>query len=173
MCGAYLSRPISAVQEMFDDAGIEWVVTTDDDDQGRLDGFYPCDNPPVLQFGFPSLKTATEAEMQNYSRISLNRTLFGMLPESLEQSRTGNNCTAIIHGYDTSASVYQAGFDCYSTTDCWIIGQAFFQGKYIDHNTENKTMGFANLKSAGFPRWQTSFPTLLAVFLLQHLVSFL
>ncbi|GFP58815.1 secreted aspartyl protease 1 [Trichoderma asperellum] len=57
---------------------------------------------------------------------------FNILPAALAFSQNGNNCTASIHG--TSAFGNQ-----------WLVGQAFFQGKYIDHNVDDGTMGFATL----------------------------
>jgi hypothetical protein len=57
---------------------------------------------------------------------------FNILPEALAFSQSGNNCTASIHG--TTAFGSQ-----------WLVGQAFFQGKYIDHNVDDGTMGFATL----------------------------
>lgn len=57
---------------------------------------------------------------------------FNILPEALAFSQNGNNCTASIHGTNAFGSQ-------------WLVGQAFFQGKYIDHNVDDGTMGFANL----------------------------
>ncbi|KAF3056820.1 aspartic peptidase domain-containing protein [Trichoderma sp. SZMC 28012] len=58
---------------------------------------------------------------------------FNILPEALAFSQNGNNCTASIHGTSEFGSQ-------------WLVGQAFFQGKYIDHNVDDGTMGFANLQ---------------------------
>ncbi|KAM0458576.1 hypothetical protein ACHAPV_005968 [Trichoderma viride] len=64
--------------------------------------------------------------------LAFNGKNFNILPEALAFTQNGNNCTASIHG----------------TTDFgsqWLVGQAFFQGKYIDHNVDDGTMGFATL----------------------------
>jgi len=58
---------------------------------------------------------------------------FNILPAALAFSQNGNNCTASIHGTDEFGEM-------------WLFGQAFFQGKYIDHNVDAGTMGFANLR---------------------------
>lgn len=58
---------------------------------------------------------------------------FNILPEALAFTQNGNNCTASIHGTSEFGSQ-------------WLVGQAFFQGKYIDHNVDDGTMGFANLQ---------------------------
>lgn len=57
---------------------------------------------------------------------------FNILPEAQAFSQDGNNCTSSIHGSDE--------FD-----GLWLVGQAFFQGKYVDHNVDAGTMGFATL----------------------------
>ncbi|KAK5992341.1 Aspartic protease [Cladobotryum mycophilum] len=58
---------------------------------------------------------------------------FNVLPEALAFKRNGNNCTASVHGSNAFGGQ-------------WLVGQAFFQGKYIDHNVDAGTMGFANLQ---------------------------
>ncbi|KAL7939310.1 aspartic peptidase domain-containing protein [Trichoderma chlorosporum] len=57
---------------------------------------------------------------------------FNILPEALAYAQNGNNCTSSIHGTSEFGSQ-------------WLVGQAFFQGKYIDHNVDDGTMGFATL----------------------------
>lgn len=47
-------------------------------------------------------------------------------------SQDGSTCTATLQGTD--------GFG-----DQWLVGQAFFQGKYVDHDIDGAAMGFANL----------------------------
>jgi pepsin A len=59
-----------------------------------------------------------------------------VLPSQLAENRTDGNCTAVIHGTDEFGSGPGA---------IWLVGQAFFQGRYIDHNIDDYTMGFANL----------------------------
>ncbi|OAA50332.1 aspartic protease precursor [Metarhizium rileyi] len=58
---------------------------------------------------------------------------FDIIPEAMAFAREGENCTATIHGTDAFG-------------DNWLVGQAFFQGRYVDHNIEDGTMGFADLK---------------------------
>ncbi|TQV94532.1 hypothetical protein V2A60_005572 [Cordyceps javanica] len=58
---------------------------------------------------------------------------FNIDPKALAFKKDGDDCTASLLG----------------TTDfgnTWLVGQAFFQGRYIDHNVDDGTMGFANLK---------------------------
>ncbi|KID79696.1 aspartic protease precursor, partial [Metarhizium brunneum ARSEF 3297] len=58
---------------------------------------------------------------------------FDILPEALAFASDGDNCTAAVHGSDAFG-------------DNWLVGQAFFQGRYVDHNVADGTMGFADLK---------------------------
>ncbi|ATY59898.1 aspartyl protease [Cordyceps militaris] len=64
----------------------------------------------------------------------IGRKIFNIDPKALAFKKDGDNCTASLFGMHKKFG------------DRWILGQAFFQGRYIDHNAENKTMGFANLK---------------------------
>lgn len=57
---------------------------------------------------------------------------FNILPSALAFKKDGDNCTASVHGTTNFGNN-------------WLVGQAFFQGKYIDHNIDDGTMGFANL----------------------------
>jgi pepsin A len=57
---------------------------------------------------------------------------FNILDSALAFKMDGGNCTASIHGTSDFG-------------DSWLVGQAFFQGKYVDHNIDDGTMGFANL----------------------------
>ncbi|WPH02271.1 Hypothetical protein R9X50_00512700 [Acrodontium crateriforme] len=85
---------------------------------GAVTGYYPCSSPPSLGFRFPAGSSGS---------------VFNAAPAALAYAKNGNNCTAVIQG--------TVGFG-----DQWLVGQAFFQGKYIDHNIDAGTMGFANLK---------------------------
>ncbi|KAK8932726.1 Aspartic protease [Metarhizium anisopliae] len=58
---------------------------------------------------------------------------FDILPSALAFASNGDNCTAAVHGSDAFG-------------DNWLVGQAFFQGRYVDHNVADGTMGFADLK---------------------------
>ncbi|KAM3512508.1 hypothetical protein MY11210_003851 [Beauveria gryllotalpidicola] len=57
---------------------------------------------------------------------------FNIDPKALAFKKEGDNCTASLMGTDDFGSM-------------WLVGQAFFQGRYIDHNAFGKTMGFADL----------------------------
>ena len=88
-----------------------------------LFGYYPCDKPPTVGF-----KVGTgDQEITNIE------------PEAFVQSRNGNNnCTSIVTGLDF---------------DLWIIGQAWFQGKYVDFNDAGKEIGVAQLKDKTGGPW--------------------
>lgn len=58
---------------------------------------------------------------------------FNVLPGALAFQKNGDNCTASVHGTNSFGG-------------SWLVGQAFFQGRYIDHNIDDGTMGFADLK---------------------------
>ncbi|KHN99762.1 aspartic protease precursor [Metarhizium album ARSEF 1941] len=58
---------------------------------------------------------------------------FDLLPAALAFAKDGDDCTAAVHGSDAFGGR-------------WLVGQAFFQGRYIDHNIADATMGFADLK---------------------------
>jgi len=100
---------------MFDATGVQSVLTpnTTADTSSTLTGYYPCDDPPDLGFGFPSKTNATTASQEHSSNTSHHSTIFNMLPEALVYSTSGNDCTASIYGTD--------GFG-----ELWIIGQGLF-----------------------------------------------
>jgi pepsin A len=66
--------------------------------------------------------------------FSLGGTNFNILAKALAFAKNGDNCTASVHGTNAFGN-------------SWLVGQAFFQGRYIDHNIDDGTMGFANLKA--------------------------
>ncbi|KAF4630113.1 hypothetical protein G7Y89_g8027 [Cudoniella acicularis] len=127
--------PLEGVQAFFDAAGIQSVLhpSTTADVPTTLDGYFSCSNPPTLGFGIPSISNASAASRDPHSPVSHMSTIFNVLPSQLVQNSTGDNCTASIHGTDE--------------WPFWLIGQVFFQGKYIDHNHDDETMGFAELRS--------------------------
>lgn len=57
---------------------------------------------------------------------------FNILASALAFKMDGDSCTASIHG-------------TYDFGNSWLVGQAFFRGKYIDHNIDYGTIGFAEL----------------------------
>lgn len=58
---------------------------------------------------------------------------FNIDPKALAFKKDGDDCTASLIGTSNFGGT-------------WLVGQAFFQGRYIDHNIDDGTMGFANLK---------------------------
>ena len=119
--------PVADVKALFSAAGIQAVETSN---PAGVTGYYPCSSPPSFGFGFPSA-AGTAGRKRGASATS---TVFNVLPAALQESKVGNNCTASIHGTSDFG-------------DSWLVGQAFFQGRYIDHNVDAGTMGFANLKA--------------------------
>ena len=111
--------PIDTVRSIFQTLNIpisEHQGTDPNSDPSYVYGYTPCDTPPVSQFG-----------------IGLGGTTFNIEPAAWNAKDNGlNNCTAVLQGTD--------GFG-----EMWLVGQAFLQGKYVDHNVDAQTMGFANL----------------------------
>ncbi|KAH8682827.1 aspartic peptidase domain-containing protein [Tricladium varicosporioides] len=125
--------PINAVTEIFNATGIQGVLQNTTEGP-ILTGYFPCDKPPTVGFSFPSQTNASTAT----GSISKNSTIFN-IPSSLwaVKNNGGNNCTAVMSGQD------------YSTyPGLWVVGQPFFQGRYIDHNIADGTVGIANLKTS-------------------------
>ena len=111
--------PISAVQDLFDAAGIQGVTQTLSGCTKVLTGYYPCASPPTVGFKFPA---------------GADGKVFDILGSAFEEADDGaGNCTAIVAGIDFGPGI-------------WIVGQAWFQGKYVDHDVSGKTLGFADLK---------------------------
>ncbi|EFY85058.1 aspartic protease precursor [Metarhizium acridum CQMa 102] len=101
--------PTRHVAAVFAQAGVQAVPTS-----SGIAGYYNCSAAPAMGFSFGGAN-------------------FDILPEALAFARSGDNCTAAVHGSDAFG-------------DNWLVGQAFFQGRYIDHNVDDGTMGFADLK---------------------------
>lgn len=90
--------------------------------------YYPCDSPPTFGFGLPSLDNVTAEYPESK--------LFNVLDSALVQERNGTECEMIVHGVDTL-----------DTRGFWLVGQPFFQGKYVDHRYAGEgSMGFAELR---------------------------
>jgi hypothetical protein len=85
---------------MFDAAGIQSVLTpnTTTDTYPTLSGYYPCDSPPELGFGFPSITNASTEREQYNGNYTHYSTIYEVLPEPLAFVTTGNNCTCSIYG---------------------------------------------------------------------------
>jgi pepsin A len=59
--------------------------------------------------------------------------VYNIESEAFELAHNGdNNCTALIEGWESH--------------DFWTLGQAWYQGKYLDHNAEGLMVGVAALK---------------------------
>jgi len=126
--------PLDQVKTLFAAVGITAVtVAGTGGNPTTINGYYPCAKPPALGYGFPSVSQAAAAAKSKTSSVSHTSTIFNILASELaENSTASGNCTAVIHGTDAFG-------------EDWLVGQAFFQGRYIDHNVANQTMGFANL----------------------------
>ena len=113
--------PIDTVRTVFADLKIptyEHVGTNSQTDPSYLFGYTSCANPPNTEFG-----------------INLGGTTFNIESIPWNAIDNGNdNCTAVLQGTNAFGSQ-------------WLVGQAFFQGKYVDHNIDAGTMGWANLKT--------------------------
>lgn len=109
--------PPAQVQKLFDAAGIQGVNLTLPGCTEVLTGYYPCAKPPAdVSFAFPT--------------GSSNR--FSIEPSAFQEADDGSgNCTAIVAGIDFGI---------------WIVGQAWFQGKYVDFNVVGNSIGVAQLK---------------------------
>ena len=73
--------------------------------------------------------------------MSLSTLLTRSVAQSVDgQANTGgnNNCTFTVIGQDYAA-----------LPGLWVLGQSFMQGKYVDHNLDEGTIGIAVLKGAG------------------------
>lgn len=126
---AVIWGPFDTVQRMFDAAGVESVVfpPTGEFPGTVIQGSYACASPPEFGFSFPSTQNRTAAGQNDSSG-----TVFNILPEALAASKEGENCTTILKGV--------------TDMDIWIIGQPFYQGKYVDHDFETNLMGWGNLR---------------------------
>ncbi|KAF2860896.1 acid protease [Piedraia hortae CBS 480.64] len=61
---------------------------------------------------------------------------FNIAASAFQQAKNGpNNCTAVITGIDFGS-------------DFWIVGQAWFQGKYVDFDVDHSQIGVASLRKA-------------------------
>lgn len=120
--------PISAVEALFNLANIQSVLIPSAAGN-TLVGYYPCSSPQTIGLSLPSQSNLTSPGASNSS------TIFNIETSTLSIAQDGNNCTSAISGFDYAA---QPGL--------WVIGQAFFQGKYLDHDLENGVLGVAELE---------------------------
>ncbi|PMD39253.1 acid protease [Hyaloscypha variabilis F] len=130
--------PIDAVTSLFNATGIQGVLQSTPDGP-LLTGYFPCDKPPTVGFGFPSASDAAAAANNSTSSVSKKGSIFNIPTNQWAAANNGNNnCTAVLSGANVP-----------NITGLWVVGQAFFQGLYIDHNLANGTVGFAPLKNGG------------------------
>jgi hypothetical protein len=94
------NRPLDSVQTLFDAAGVQSVLTPSSAPGAPsiLTGYFACDNPPTIGFGFPSTGNATAAAKNASSPVSHQSKVFNILPSQLVSNQTGNNCTASVVG---------------------------------------------------------------------------
>ena len=110
--------PIAHVRALFSHLGIQAVERHLPGCHTVLYGYYQCDSPPHVGF-------------------KVGGTNFEIEPSAFRLAHNGgNNCTAIITGKPSIPK----------TKDVWVVGQAWFQGKYVDLNDEGKSVGVAHLK---------------------------
>jgi hypothetical protein len=148
------------VQKLFDAAGIQSVSNPT---AGTLTGYFSCSNPPTVGLGLPSAANASAAASSSSSTVSHKSTIFNILPSQLIQTQNGDNCTSSIVGTDQFPFWLVGQGTCFLLllSASWIAGKlnylqlawktdanlptVFFQGKYVDHNHDDETMGFATL----------------------------
>ncbi|TGO54955.1 hypothetical protein BCON_0099g00190 [Botryotinia convoluta] len=82
-----------------------------------LVGYYHCSSSHTIRLSLPS-------ELNNTSSAASNKsTTFGIEISALSIGQKGNSCTSAISSFDYEAQPL-----------LWVIGQAFFQRKYLDHD---------------------------------------
>jgi hypothetical protein len=115
-------------RKIFNECGIQTVERhLDGCPNNVVLGYYPCNNPPTVGIQF---------ELAN--NTSSSSPVFNIGPKSFRAGHNGgNNCTSVlVSGYEDSPG--------YIST--WLVGQAWFQGKYVDMNSEGLSLGVATLK---------------------------
>lgn len=107
---------------MFEALGIQAVEQNLPGCTSVLFGYYPCDSPPKVGF-----------------QLGSENPIFNIEPAAFEQANNGgNNCTATVTGIDLG---FPGGL--------WILGQSWFQGKYVDFYNEGgePSIGVAHLSN--------------------------
>ncbi|KIY00385.1 uncharacterized protein Z520_04070 [Fonsecaea multimorphosa CBS 102226] len=92
-----------------------------------------CSINASVGFRFPSSNVTA-------MNTSVKARIFSIPIESLLVPSTNGsspNCTVAVVGQDFA-----------ELPGLWVLGQTFFQGKYIDHNLNDRTIGLANLKAS-------------------------
>lgn len=104
------------VKALFDKLGFQSFTRDVIGCSGTLFGYYPCDSPPHIGF-----------------QIGNSSQTFFIEPEAFKMEDNGNNnCTATITGGNIGAGG-------------WLVGQSWFQGKYVDFDVTGSQVGVANL----------------------------
>ncbi|KAK1254824.1 hypothetical protein MKX08_008819 [Trichoderma sp. CBMAI-0020] len=104
------------VKALFDKLGFQSFTRDAIGCDGTLFGYYPCDSPPRIGF-----------------QVGNSTQVFFIEPEAFKMEDNGdNNCTATITGGNIGAGG-------------WLVGQSWFQGKYIDFDVTGNQVGVANL----------------------------
>ncbi|OOQ90920.1 hypothetical protein PEBR_01932 [Penicillium brasilianum] len=130
--------PVDDVIAIFKAASIQYVVQTSEDAGTSVTGYFPCDQPPTLGLSIPSQSNATTATRQKSKLVGHRSSIFNIAPDQWIAADNGsNNCTAILSGTDT-----------FPIADLWVVGQPFFHGIYVDHNLQDRTLGFAAARCA-------------------------
>ena len=114
--------PPSVVRTLFDSLGLESYEQNLSGCTSVLFGYYPCDAPPTVGFQFGTGANSTA--------------VYNIEASAFQQADNGNNnCTATVTGITFGSS-----------GDLWIVGQTWFQGKYVDFDAAGKMIGVAQLR---------------------------
>ncbi|KAI0694758.1 acid protease [Earliella scabrosa] len=111
--------PVNIVRDLLRSLGYNLNERTDSDNITTVLGTYDCARAPA-RFGF-SFPPNTEVHYVDEGANVLNRTADGTV------------CTANVLGTSTVLAPE------------WLIGQTWFQGRYVQHNLDASTIAFADL----------------------------
>ncbi|KAK4547883.1 hypothetical protein LTR36_010602 [Oleoguttula mirabilis] len=117
---ANIVGPTAQIRSLFEALGIQAVEQNLPGCTTVLFGYYPCNSPPAIGF-----------------QLGAGNPIFNIEPSAFVQaSNGGNNCTATVTGIDIG---FPGGL--------WIVGQSWFQGKYVDFDADNRSVGVALLRN--------------------------
>ncbi|KAJ5587197.1 acid protease [Penicillium hispanicum] len=129
---ATIIGPVKDVIAVLEAASVQYVVQSSSAGT-TVTGYFPCDKPPTLGLSIPSQSNVTTAAKQNSKLVSRESSIFNLEPSQWIAADNGNNnCTAIVSGTDVLPQ-----------PNMWVVGQPFFHGIYVDHNLQDRTLGFA------------------------------
>ncbi|TVY71282.1 Aspartic protease, partial [Lachnellula suecica] len=140
--------PIDAVSTLFEMVGIQGVLQPSASGD-VLVGYFPCGTPSAVGLSLPS-KSNISATM-GLSGFSDTSKVFNVLADAMSAGPVdadGKNCTFAI-----------SGFDVVELPGLWVFGQAFSQGKYMDHNFAAGSLGLAELNSTSQVASNASVPS--------------